>query len=183
MDIVLKIYKNDIRKKYNKEISSLDDLPSLKDLWEDHKPINITILIECLCLQMNIMETIGITFYALSMEDVYVCDNIFIALGKTIKINDNKFTFYSPPILDKKKYLHYPEFLNQKNIPCSFDKSVIYYSIGLVVLTCLANYPILINGEYYINDQPITDFIKTIKEKNYYFLKRCFAPTRELLFI
>ena len=181
MDRVLQIYKTEIYKKYQKTLL-LEDLPTLKDLWEDHKDINITTLIECICLQMNIMETLDMTFYAISMEDIYVCDNIFVVLGKPIKLTNNKFTFYSPPILDKKKYLHYPEFFDQKSIPCSFDKSVIYYSIGLIVLTCLASYPIFLNGVYYINDVPICSFLENIKGKPYFFLKRCFV-NRELLFI
>jgi len=182
MDIVLNIYKTEISKKYKVDIS-LNQLPTLKDVWEEYKQINISVLIECICLQMNIMETIGLTFYAISMEDIYVCEGIFIICGKTINIVKDKFTFRSPPILDKKKYFHYPEFLSQKTIPCSFDKTVIYYSFGLVVLTCLSSYPTFTNGEYYINDEPIDKFVEKIEGKIHYFLKRCFAPTRELLFI
>lgn len=181
MDLALNIYKTEILSRYNVKIET--DGSTLKELWEQHSEINISILIKCICLQMDIMETIGVTFYAISMENIYECNGVFIMLGNTIKLKDDKFTFHSPPILDKKKYFHSPEFLRQKSIPCSFHKSVIYYSFGLIILYCLVGSPELINGEYCINDEPISHVVEKSKGKYYYFLKRCFATNPELLFI
>lgn len=181
MNGVLNIYKTEIYKKYNVQIGDLND--TLKDLWEEHADINVKVLIDCICLQMSIMETVGITFYAVSMDDIYFTNGVFIMMGKTIKLEKETFTFLSPPLLDKKKYFHYPEFLSQKYLPCSFHKSVIYYSIGLIILCILVGFPILSDTEYYINDEPIAVAIEKTKGKQYYFLKRCFAPNRELIFI
>ena len=184
MNGVLNIYKTEIYNKYNVILpTDLDTLDTLKYLWEEDKPININVLIDCICLQMAIMETVGITFYAISMDDIYFTNNIFIMLGKTIKLEKETFTFVTPPILDKKKYFHYPEFLSNKCLPCSFHKSAIYYSFGLIILCLLVGFPILKEGNYIINEEPIEDAIEKTKGRQYYFLKRCFATNRELLFI
>jgi len=179
MDAVLNIYKTEIKLKYNIDIS-LEET-TLKDLWEENKEINVFRLIECICLQMNIMETVGITFYAISMEDILFSNGIFIIQGKTIKIINDYFTFQTLPKLDKKKYFHYPEFITQKSLPCSFHQSSIYYSLGLIVLCVLYGYPTY-KEEYYIEDEKIIDVIEKSKGRIYYFLKRCFH-SRELLFI
>jgi hypothetical protein len=179
MNGVLNIYKTEIYKRYKVEI--LESTETLKDLWEEHCEINVNVLLDCICLQMSIMETVGITFYALSMDDIYITNGIFIMMGKTIKLDNETFTFLSPPILDKKTYFHYPEFLSQKYLPCSFHKSSIYYSIGLIILCILVGFPIL-DDKYTINDKSVSDAIKNTKGKQYYFLKRCF-DNRELLFI
>ena len=164
MNGVLNIYKTEIYKKYNVILPPLEDLDTLKYLWEEDTPINVNVLIECMCLQMTIMETVGITFYALSMDDIYFTNNIFIMLGKTIKLEKETFTFVTPPILDKKKYFHYPEFLSKKYLPCSFHKSNIYYSIGLIVLCFLVGFPILKEGNYIINNESIEDAIEKGKK-------------------
>ena len=181
MDHVLTIYKNEIYNKYNVLVDETNE--TLKDLWEEDKKINVNVLIDCICLQMSIMETVGITFYAISMDDIYFTNGIFIMMGKTIKLDNETFTFLSPPLLDKKKYFYYPEFLTQKYLPCSFHKSVIYYSIGLILLCILVGFPVLRGTDYFINDEPIFDAIEKTKGRKYYFLKRCFASNRELIFI
>lgn len=180
MDAVLHIYKTEIYKKYE-TILSIELSRTLKDLWEEDAPLNINVLIDCICLQMNIMETVGITFYAISMDDIYFTNGIFVMMGKTIKLEKDSFTFMSPPLLDKKKYFHYPAFLIQKRLPCSFPKSSIYYSIGLIILYLLVGFPQLKGTEYFINDDTISNAVEKTKGKQYYFLKRCFAG--ELLFI
>jgi len=179
MNAVLNIYKTEIYKKYNVLIDETNE--TLKDLWEEDVPININVLIDCICLQMDIMETVGITFYAISMDDIYLTNGIFVIMGKTIKVEKDSFTFLSPPLLDKKRYFHYPAFLTQKCLPCSFPKSSIYYSVGLIILCLLVGFPHLIGTEYFINDDTINNAIEKTKGKQYYFLKRCFAG--ELLFI
>jgi hypothetical protein len=179
MNAVLNIYKTEILKKYNVSIDESNE--TLKDLWEEDAPININVLIDCICLQMSIMEMVGITFYAISMDDIYLTNGIFVMMGKTIKLEKDSFTFLSPPLLDKKKYFHYPAFLIQKCLPCSFPKSSIYYSIGLIILCILVGFPHLTGIEYSINDDSVSNAIEKTKGKQYYFLKRCFAG--ELLFI
>jgi len=179
MNGVLNIYKTEIYKKYGVQISEFNE--TLKDLWEEDAPININVLIDCICLQMDIMETVGITFYAISMDDIYFVNGVFVMMGKTIKLEKDSFTFFSPPLLDKKKYFHYPAFFTQKCLPCSFPKSSIYYSIGLIILCLLVGFPRLTGSEYLINDEPICNAIEKTTEKQQYFLKRCFAG--ELLFI
>ena len=179
MNAVLNIYKTEIFNKYNVLIDESNE--TLKDLWEEDAPININVLIDCICLQMDIMETVGITFYAISMDDIYFTNGIFVMMGKTIKLEKESFTFLSPPLLDKKRYFHYPAFLTQKCLPCSFPKSSIYYSIGLIILCLLVGFPHLTGTDYSINDHSVSNAIEKTKGKQYYFLKRCFAG--ELLFI
>ena len=99
MEGFLNIYNTEL----NLQLPPLDEIyecTTLKDLWEENVPINVTTLIKCFCLQMKIMEVVGITFYAISLEDIYQVENVFIILGKTIPIKEERFFFHGPPVLE-----------------------------------------------------------------------------------
>lgn len=184
---VLNIFKNEIKEKYD-----LDCLPSmyynkgnlvcydvvtnLKELWETNQTIDLS-LIESICLQMKIMEIMNLTFYAISMEDIYLLHYekpIFIIVNDhVIQTKNNYFTIDFPPVF-KKEYLHFPELIKVKRIPSTYHKSSIYYTIGLYVFSFfLKTYPVW-DGEYLGEESVIRDIEKLRGTKIYYFLKRCF---------
>jgi len=190
---VLNIFKNEIQEKYdficlqsmhyrNGHLVIYDIATNLKEMWEEHQQLDVS-FIECACIQLRIMETLGITFYAISMENIYLLDYekpIFIIIGDVIKLNNDKFTLLAPSFKHPfEEYLFYPEMMKKK-LPLTCHKSAIYYSIGLIVFTFKVGYPEWKNG-YYYDGIPITEYIVKIKGKLYYFLKRCFQY--ELLYL
>jgi len=121
------------------------------------------------------------------MEDIYLLHYekpIYVIISNDItELKHDLFSIIVPPVFshDKDEYLFFPEFLLMKKIPSTFHKSVIYYSIGLLVFAFLFGCPMWKNG-YYLEDVPLMDYIEKIKgTKLYYFLKRCFEL--ELLYV
>jgi hypothetical protein len=187
MENVLNMFKTEIEEKY-KIVLNMQYKQNIKEVWENDEEIDILSFIECITIQLRIMELMNITFFAISMEDIYLLSHekpFYIILSKDIiKIKQNHFTFIYPPVFsrDKDEYLFYPELLQMKKIPQTFHKSVIYYSVGLIVFSFLFGCPIW-KEEYLMDNIPIVKYIEKIKEtKQYYFLKRCFTSS-ELLFV
>ena len=180
------MFKTEIEEKYKIHLN-MHYKQNIKELWENNEKIDILSFIECITIQLRIMEIMNITFFAVSMEDIFLfsCEKPFyiILSNDIIDIKDNQITFLYPPIFsrDKDEYLFYPELLKMTNIPQTFHKSVIYYSIGLIVFSFLFGCPSWKEG-YYLDGIPIIEYIKRLGEtKIYYFLKRCF--NYELLFL
>lgn len=183
---VLEMFKNEIKEKYdffclqsmhyrNEHLVIYDISTNLKEMWEYHSGLDIS-FIECICIQLRIMEMMGITFYAISMEDVYVLQYdkpIFIVIADVIKCKDT-FTLISPSFKHPfDEYLFYPEMMKKK-LPCTCSKTAIYYTIGLIVFAFQFGYPEWNNG-YYFENVKVIDYIEKIKGcKLYFFLKRCF---------
>jgi hypothetical protein len=194
---VFEKYKEAIHKKYgficlqsmyyNQPNLVLYDVEkNVKEIWENKDDFDVVSFIECITIQVKIMESMKMTFYAISMEDIYLLHYekpIYVIMSNDIAtLEDDFFTFTIPDFShDKDEYLFYPELMRLKKIPATFHKSVVYYSIGLIVFSFLFGCPVW-KEEYYLEDIPIIDYIEKIKgSKLYFFLKRCFAS--ELLFV
>jgi len=192
---VLKKFKEEINQKYNficlqsmyynpPNLVLYDIKKSVKDIWEENEKIDHS-FIECVIIQLRIMEKMGLTFFAISMEDIYLLHYekpIYVIISNDIaELKQDFFTLSFPAFSrDKDEYLFYPELMRLKKIPARFHKSVIYYSIGLIVFSFLFGCPTWKEG-YYM-DVPIIEYIEKIKgTKMYFFLKRCFES--ELLFV
>jgi hypothetical protein len=158
---------------------------NVKEIWEENEKIDHS-FIECVIIQLRIMEKMGLTFFAISMEDIYLLHYekpIYVIISNDIaELKQNIFTLSFPVFSrDKDEYLFYPEMLRLKKIPARFHKSVIYYSVGLIVFSFLFGLPTW-KEEYYMDDVPIIEYIQKIKgTKMYFFLKRSFES--ELLFV
>lgn len=195
---VFELFKDEINKKYNftclqsiyynsPNLILYDVEKNVKEIWENGEPVDIISFIECVTIQLKIMEEMNITFFAISMEDIYLLHYekpIYVIISNdTIKLNHDSFSFIVPPVFshDKDDYLFYPELVRLKKIPETFHKSVIYYSIGLIVFSFMFGCPVW-KEEYCVGDLPINKYIEKINgTKLYFFLKRCFE--NELLFV
>lgn len=185
MENVENIFIQQMNKKYNICLKPHYD-QNVKEIWENGEKINVLSFIECIIMQLRIMEQMNITFFAVAMEDIYIFSHekpVYIILSKDVaNIEDNQITL-CPPVFsrDKDEYLFYPGLIQMTKIPQTFHKSVIYYSVGLIVFSFLFGCPIWKEG-YYLDGIPITEYIQKINEtKMYYFLKRCF--NYELLYL
>lgn len=185
MENVLNIFIEEVKKKYDVSLDVYER--NVKDIWEDNEKIDILSFIDCMTIQLRIMEQMNMTFFAISMEDIYLFSHekpFYIILSKDIiELKNDKFTFSYPPVFsrDKDEYLFYPELLQMKSIPQTFHKSVIYYSIGLIVFSFLFGCPVW-DKKYYLDGIPIVEYIEKINgTKMYFFLKRCFHF--ELLYV
>ena len=194
---VFEQFKEEINKKYGficlqsvyynpPNLVLYDIEKSVKEIWEYNHDFDVMAFIECVTIQLKIMERMNITFFAISMEDIYLLHYekpIYVIISNDIAtIKDDFFSLIVPTFShDKDEYLFYPELMRLKKIPATFHKSVIYYSIGLIVFCFLFGCPMW-NEEYYLEETPIIDYIEKINgSKLYFFLKRCF--TSELLFV
>ena len=193
---VLKKFKEEINQRYNficlqsmyynpPNLVLYDIEKNVKEIWEENGVIDRS-FIECVIIQLRIMEKMGLTFFAISMEDIYLLHYekpIYVIISNDIiDLKQNHFTLSFPSFSrDKDEYLLYPELLRLKKIPATFHKSVIYYSVGLIVFSFLFGCPSW-KEEYCLDDVPIAKYIEKIKgTKMYFFLKRCFES--ELLFV
>jgi hypothetical protein len=152
-----------------------DIATNLKEMWESNETIDFS-LVESICMQMKIMEVMNLTFYAISMEDIYLLHYekpIFVIINThVVSFTNNAFTLRIPPVF-KKEYLHFPGLMI-KRLPLTCHKNSIYYTIGLIVYTFFfKTYPTW-KGGYYGNDRVEEDIEKRKGTKIYYFLKRCF---------
>ena len=189
-------FKQEIHKKYDficlqsmyynqPNLVLYDVEKNVKEIWENKDEFDFLSFIECITIQLKIMESMNMTFFAISMEDIYLLHYekpIYVVISNDVAaIKDDFFTFTIPISRNKDEYLFYPELMRLKKIPATFHKSVVYYSIGLIVFSFLFGCPIW-KEEYYLEDIPIIDYIEKINgTKLYFFLKRCFAS--ELLFV
>jgi hypothetical protein len=195
---ILQKFKNEINKKYDficlqsmyynyPNLVLYDIEKNIKEIWENNEKIDIISFIECVTIQLRIMEMMNVTFFAISLEDIYLLHYkkpIYVILSNDIiKINKNHYSFLTPPTLfrDKDEYLLPPELLRLKKIPATLHKSAIYYSIGLIVFLFLFGCPIWTDN-YYMDHIPVIKYIEKIKgTKLYFFLKRSFES--ELLYV
>lgn len=180
---VMNIFKNEIngRCPLNMKVKT-----NLKEVWETNEKFDYLSFIECICLQMKIMEMLHLTFYAISMEDICIidCDTpVFFIISNHLVSTSDHFTLSVPPVFQK-DYLHFPDLIKVKRIPCTFHKSSIYYTLGLILFSFyFKTYPVWNNVEniYYGDGKVMEDIEKIRGTKIYFFLKRCFQG--ELFFI
>jgi hypothetical protein len=129
-------------------------------------PTNVPRFIDCMCIQLNLLESFGYTFSTIKMEDIIVIEPtnpIFMVIRPIEKIVDDHIEITT---IEKHDFMQ-PGITH---IPARIHKSSVYYCIGLFVFLFLFHYP------------PITE-IESIKgTRIYYFMKRCFE-SKYLFFI